>query len=149
MSGSLLQAIPKKIKPFPAMIARIITAVSCLMVAVLVGCKGEKISPHLIDQAGTLSGVLEIQPNPPVPMQDTLFLLSLTDSGQAVQSAEVDLTLTMPGCTMAPSFLQAAAMGEGYYQVKTVLTMAGAWKVDARITRHEQEEELIFFFVTK
>jgi metal-sulfur cluster biosynthetic enzyme len=131
------------------MIARMMVIISCFMAAALVGCKVEKAAPHLMDEAGTLTGVLEIHPDPPVPMQDTTLQITLSDSGQPVQNAKIELTLTMPGCTMAPSFLEAAEIRAGVYQVQTVLTMAGAWQVNAVISTQAQSEELTFFFATR
>jgi hypothetical protein len=130
-------------------ITRIIAILIFLMIAFLVGCGGEKIPPHLTDEVGTFIGVLEIKPYPPAPMQDTTLQLILTDSGQPVQGAIIELMLTMPDCTMPPSFLTGAEIGEGNYQVQTVLTMAGAWQVDASVSVQGKNEELTFFFATK
>ena len=121
---------------------------SLLMIAVIVGCTGEKTAPQLTDEIGTLTGVLKIEPFPPAPMQDTVLQLSLTDSGQPVQGAVIEMTLTMPGCAMAPSFLEATEIGEGKYQVQTVLTMSGDWKVDATVSIQGKNENLTFFFAT-
>jgi hypothetical protein len=131
------------------MTAMTLAIISCLVVSVLVGCSGEKISPQLTDENGTLMGVLEIEPNPPVPMQDTIVRITLTDAGQPVRGAKIELTLTMPGCTMAPSFLEAIEAEEGIYQSQTVLTMAGAWQVDANISLQARSEALTFFFATQ
>jgi hypothetical protein len=130
-------------------ITRILVILSFWIAVVLVGCGGEKIPPHLTDEVGTLIGVLEIKPYPPAPMQDITLQLILTDSGQPVQGAIIELVLTMPDCPMPPSFLTAAEIGEGNYRVQTVLTMAGAWQVDASVSVQGKNEELTFFFATK
>jgi hypothetical protein len=150
MAESLLttNANPKKMKQ--DVIARIMVLISCFLAVSLMGCDGKKAELlHLTDEAGSLVGTLEIQPYPPVPMQDTTLQLTLSDADQAVQGAKIELTLTMPGCTMAPSFLEAVEISAGVYQVQTVLTMAGAWQVDAVISTQTQSEEFTFFFATK
>ena len=138
---------PSKMKP--AWFAAIVTVLAGFIFVTLAGCSQEELPPHLNDVSGTLSGVLEIEPYPPVPMQDTTLTLSLSGAGQPLQGAKVELTLTMPGCTMAPSFVEAVEISAGEYQVQTVLTMAGAWQVDAKVSIQEQSEDLTFFFATK
>jgi metal-sulfur cluster biosynthetic enzyme len=149
MPGSLPSFEVEAMRVKQDRIAKICVVLSCLIIVAIVGCSGEKVAPYLTDESGSLTGVLEIQPDPPVPMQDTTLQITLSDSGQAVQDAKIKLTLTMPGCTMAPSFLEAAEISAGVYQVQTVLTMAGAWQVDAVISTQTQREELTFFFATK
>jgi hypothetical protein len=149
MPESLLLIKADAIRTKQDRIARIMAVISCFVIVVFVGCSGEKVATHLTDETGTLSGVLEIEPYPPVPMQDTTVFLTLSDSGKPVQDVKIELTLTMPGCTMAPSFLEAAEISAGVYQVQTVLTMAGAWQVDANISIQDRSEKLTFFFATQ
>jgi hypothetical protein len=139
--------VPSKMKQ--ALWAMLTATIACFFFLTLAGCNREEQPSHLIDENGTLRGVLEIAPYPPVPMQDTTLNLSISDAGRPLQGAKVELTLTMPGCTMAPSFGEAVEISAGEYQVQTVLTMAGAWQVDTKVSIQDQSEDLTFFFATK
>jgi len=116
----------------------------------LAGCGGTPQPTHLRESVGTVVATLTLDPDPPVPMDDTTLELRLADDGQPVVGATVALTLTMPGCPMAPSFPALQDEGNGLYQVQTVLTMAGAWRADARVALPGgQEMPFTFFFATR
>jgi hypothetical protein len=104
---------------------------------------------QLTQTVGTLTATLAIRPYPPVPMQDTKLELSLQDAGQPVSGAAVRLTLTMPGCPMAPSYQPVTEQAGGLYAAETVLTMAGAWQADADVSLPGKEVRLSFFFATR
>ena len=104
---------------------------------------------QLNQTVGTLTATLVIRPYPPVPMQDTWLELALQDAGQPVSGATVRLTLTMPGCPMAPSYLEAVEQADGRYAAETVLTMAGAWQADADASLQGKEVHFTFFFATR
>jgi hypothetical protein len=92
----------------------------------LTGCGGTPVPTQLTQTVGTLTATLAIRPYPPVPMQDTRLELALQDAGQLVCSATMRLTLTMPGCPMAPSYPEVVEQADGLYAAETILTMAGA-----------------------
>jgi len=116
---------------------------------VLAGCGGTPVPTQLSQTVGTLTATLAIQPYPPVPMQDTRLQLALQDAGQPVSGAVVRLTLTMPGCPMAPSYPRAVEQADGQYAAETVLTMAGPWRADADVSLQGEEVRFTFFFATR
>jgi hypothetical protein len=115
----------------------------------LAGCAGAPVPTQLTQTVGTLTATLAIRPYPPLPMQDTRLELALQDEGQPVSGATVRLTLTMPGCPMAPSYPQAVEQADGLYAAETILTMAGAWQADADVSLPGQEVRFTFFFTTR
>jgi metal-sulfur cluster biosynthetic enzyme len=116
----------------------------------LAGCGGAPQPTRLSESVGTVMATLTLHPDPAVPMQDTTLTIELQDGGQPVVGATVAMTLTMPGCPMAPSYPALKDEGDGLYRVQTVLTMAGAWRADARITLPGgQEMPFTFFFATR
>jgi hypothetical protein len=104
---------------------------------------------QLTQTVGTLTATLAIRPYPPVPMQDTRLELALQDAGQPVSGAAVHLTLTMPGCPMAPGYPEAVEQAGGLYATETILTMAGAWQADADVSLPGQDMRFTFFFATR
>ena len=82
-------------------------------------------------------------------MQDTTLELQLQDGGQPVIGATVAMTLTMPGCPMAPSYLRAVEQADGLYAAETVLTMAGAWQAEVDVSLPGKAMQLTFFFATR
>jgi hypothetical protein len=104
---------------------------------------------QLTQTVGALTATLVIHPYPPVPMQDTRLEVALQDAGQPVSGATVRLTLTMPGCPMAPSYPPVTEQAGGLYAAETVLTMAGAWQADADVSLPGQGARFTFFFVTR
>jgi hypothetical protein len=122
----------------------------CLAVCLaLAGCGGTPVPTQLTQTVGTLTATLAIRPYPPVPMQDTRLEVVLQDAGQPVSGATVRLTLTMPGCPMAPSYPEAVEQADGLYAAETVLTMAGAWRADADVSLPGQDVRFTFFFATR
>jgi metal-sulfur cluster biosynthetic enzyme len=116
----------------------------------LAGCGVPPQPTRLRESVGTVVATLALSPDPPLPMQDTTLELRLADGGQPVVGATVVLTLTMPGCPMAPSYPELKDKGDGLYQVQTVLTMAGAWRADARVALPGgQDTQFTFFFATR
>ena len=115
----------------------------------LTGCGGTPVPTQLTQTVGTLTATLAIRPYPPMPMQDTRLELALQDAGQPVSGATVRLTLTMPGCSMAPSYPPVTEQAGGLYAAETVLTMAGAWQADAAVSLPGKEVRLSFFFATR
>jgi hypothetical protein len=115
----------------------------------LAACIGSPPPIQLTQTVGALSATLNVMPYPPVPMQDVMLELTLQDNGQPIRNAIVHLTLTMPDCTMAPSYPEATEVQPGLYQARTILTMAGAWQAEAEISFNEQKENFTFFFATK
>jgi hypothetical protein len=97
-----------------------------------------------------MTATLTLQPDPPAPMQDATLALRLENDGQPVVGATVMMTLTMPGCSMAPAYPPLKDEGDGLYRAQTVLTMAGAWQADASVTLPDgQDTQLAFFFATR
>jgi hypothetical protein len=122
----------------------------CLAVCLaLTGCGGTPVPTQLTQTVGTLTATLAIRPYPPPPMQDTRLEVTLQDAGQPVSGAVVHLTLTMPGCPMAPSYPEAVEQVGGLYATETVLTMAGAWQADADVSLPGQDVRFTFFFATR
>ena len=116
----------------------------------LAGCGGTPQPTHLRESVGTVVATLTLSPDPPVPMQDTTLGIELQDGGQPVVGATVVLTLTMPGCPMAPSYPALQDEGDGLYRAQTVLTMAGAWQAEASVTfPGRQDMQFTFFFATR
>jgi hypothetical protein len=122
----------------------------CLAVCLaLTSCGGTPMPTQLTQTVGTMTATLAIRPYPPVPMQDTRLELALQDAGQPVSGATVHLTLTMPGCPMAPGYQEAVEQADGLYAAETVLTMAGAWQADADVSLQYTSHQFTFFFATK
>jgi YtkA-like len=115
----------------------------------LAGCGGTPVPTQLTQTVGTMTATLAVRPYPPVPMQDTRLELALQDAGQPVSAATVRLTLTMPGCRMAPSYPEMAERADGLYAAETVLTMAGSWQVDADVSLQGKDVRFTFFFATR
>jgi hypothetical protein len=116
----------------------------------LVSCGVPPQPTRLSESVGPVAATLALIPDPPVPMQDTTLALRLQNDGQPVIGATVALTLTMPGCPMAPSYPALQDEGDGLYRAQTVLTMAGAWRADARVTFADgQDTQFTFFFATR
>jgi hypothetical protein len=115
----------------------------------LTGCGGTPVPTELTQTKGTLTATLTIRPYPPVPMQDARLELALQDAGQPVSGATVRLTLTMPGCPMAPSYPEAVEQADGLYAAETVLTMAGTWQADTDISLQDKDVRLTFLFATQ
>jgi metal-sulfur cluster biosynthetic enzyme len=93
---------------------------------------------------------LALIPDPPTPMQDTILEIELQEDGPPVIGATVAMTLTMPGCPMAPSYPALKDEGDGLYRVQTVVTMAGAWRADAKVASPGgQDMQFTFFFATR
>lgn len=114
----------------------------------LVGCGGTA-QPRLTSKSvGTLVATLILDPDPPVPMQDTTLAIELQDNGEPVIGAAVALTLTMPGCPMAPSHPTLRDEGTGLYRAQTVLTMSGIWQADARFTFPDRPDTQFTLFFT-
>jgi hypothetical protein len=115
-----------------------------------VGCGGTPQPTRLRESVGAVVATLTLSPDPPVPMQDTTLAIELQDGGQPVIGATVAMTLTMPGCPMAPSYPALQDGGDGLYRAQTVLTMAGAWRADTRITLPGgRDTQFTFFFATR
>jgi hypothetical protein len=115
----------------------------------LAGCGGTPPPTRLTQSVGTLTATITVSPYPPVPMQTTSLELRLEDADQPVTGATVGLTLTMPGCPMAPNYPETVEREEGVYRTQTVLTMAGVWQADADILLPGREVQFTFFFATK
>jgi hypothetical protein len=116
----------------------------------LASCGGTPQPTHMSESIGTVGATLILSPEPPVPMQDTTLAIELLDDGQPVVGATVALTLTMPGCPMAPSYPALQDEGNGLYRAQTVLTMAGIWRADAKVASPEgQDMQFTFFFATR
>jgi hypothetical protein len=103
----------------------------------------------LTQSVGTLTATLAVHPDPPVPMQDTRLELALQDAGQPVSGAAVRLTLSMPGCPMAPSYPEVVERADGIYAAQTVLTMAGQWQADVEVSIAERTVDFSFAFATR
>jgi hypothetical protein len=120
-----------------------------ILLEALAACIGSPPPIQLTQTKGALSATLRVIPYPPVPMQDITLELTVLENDQPINDASVHLTLSMPDCTMAPSYPEATEVHPGLYQARTILTMAGAWQADAEISFNEQKENFTFFFATK
>jgi hypothetical protein len=129
------------------------SAAPALLLAVallaLTACGGTPAPTQLTQTVGTLTATLALRPYPPVPMQDARLELALQDAGQPVAGATVHLTLTMPGCSMAPSYTEAVEQAEGVYTAETILTMAGAWQAGADVSLPGKNVRFTFSFATR
>ena len=129
-------------------------AVFLLLVAVLTvaGCgkPGGAAPPVTVTRTAGLSATLWIAPNPPVPMQEVTLQLTIRDAqGQPVLGATVQLDLTMPGMQMPTNQPQVMEVGNGVYQARAILTMAGEWQVRADVTHAGERQEFTFPLRTK
>jgi hypothetical protein len=126
-------------------------SVLCLFVALIsVGCAQQATTASLTQTAGSLRATLELRPFPPRPMEKVTLELTLRDTDdRLIESAEVSFDLSMPGCTMPRDFPTVTGQGKGVYQAQTLLTMAGAWRLDADVVVDGTRETLTFFFATK
>jgi hypothetical protein len=117
---------------------------------IAVGCAQQATTESLTQAVGSLRATLELRPWPPRPMEKVTLELTLRDSDDhPIESAEVSFDLSMPGCTMPHDFPRIIEQGQGVYQAQTLLTMSGAWRLDADVVVDGTSETLTFFFATK
>jgi hypothetical protein len=114
------------------------------------GCR-QQVQPGASPQpSGDLSAVLEVIPNPPLPMEKSVLQLTLRDAEQRpVVGAAVQFDLTMPGMTMPPNHPQATAAGDGIYRSDVLFTMAGHWQIMADVTLPGQNQQFTFLLDTQ
>ncbi|MHB1590117.1 MAG: FixH family protein [Sulfuricella sp.] len=134
------------------MIRRLIFFATLLVITLGLASCSSKTSPMQVAQtAGAFSVSLNVDPDPPVPMQDALLELKLLDSkkGQPISGASVSLDLTMPGMQMPVNRPEVVESGSGVYQAKTLFTMAGKWQIQAVVTYAGKSETFIFVLNTR
>lgn len=131
---------------------RAIFALLFLTCSLALGGCGEKASRTCLTQeSGSLTATLAVVPYPPVPMRDATLELALRDAqGQPLSGASVRFDLTMPECiSMPPNKPEATEADPGVYRAQTIFTMAGAWQIDAEVSRAGESEQFTFFLATK
>ncbi len=118
----------------------------------LAGCGAPGSTPPTaaVTKAGGSSATLWIDPDPPTAMQEVMLRLTLRDAqGRSLLGAAVQLDLTMPGMRMPVNRPQVTEAGDGVYQARALLTMAGEWQVRAGVTSAGEREEFTFALRTK
>lgn len=127
------------------MIKRLVFFATLLVITLgLVSCSSNTSPLQATQTAGALSVSLNVDPYPPVPMQDALLELRLFDSkGQPISGANVSLDLTMPGMQMPMNRPKVAESGGGVYQAKTLFTMAGKWQIQVVVSYAGKSETFI------
>lgn len=87
-----------------------------------------------------LTLTLLTQPEKPKAGENVIRLKITDKAGQVVKDAQVSFVfnMTMPG--MVPTKGQGKLSKEGFYETKTMLAMAGQWKVTVIIRRPGQKE---------
>jgi nitrogen fixation protein FixH len=103
-----------------------------------------------VTKAAGSSATLGIDPNPPSAMQEVTLRLTLRDAqDRPLSGATVQLDLTMPGMQMPVNRPQVMEVGDGVYQARALLTMAGEWQVRADVSSAGGREEFTFALRTK
>jgi hypothetical protein len=96
----------------------------------LAGCiSGDPVLPLTQDMSG-ISAALNMNPYPPVQMEDANLQLTLQDANnQPVSGATVQFDLSKLNMSMPPYFLKANENGNGIYQAQGSFYMPGDWQV--------------------
>ena len=133
------------------MISRQVFITTLLVITLgLASCSPDTSPMQVAQTVGAFSVSLNMDPDPPVPMQDALLELKLLDSkGQPISGAGVSLDLTMPGMQMPVNRPEVVESGGGVYQAKTLFTMAGKWQIQAVVTYVDKSETFIFVLNTR
>lgn len=97
-------------------------------ISLLIGCGGPR---YTTMQTQTNGITISYQrPERPIVNQEYTLTVQINDDrGQPIEAADVYLDLTMPAMPMGTNQPIADALGHGTYQVKTVFTMEGLWRV--------------------
>lgn len=104
------------------------------LLAVLAGCLGKASAPPASKTAGALTATLALTPDSPAPMRETELRLKIMDSNaRPLETADVTMDLTMPGMAMPPNHPPVLASGDGVYVAKAIFSMAGRWRIEAKV----------------
>ncbi len=91
-------------------------------------------------KSGEMTLTLDTQPAKPKAGEITLRLRVKDSKGNPVQDAKVSFNIVMAMPGMAPSKADGKLSGDGFYEAKTNLAMAGEWEVTVTIRRSGQKE---------
>jgi len=91
-------------------------------------------------KSGELTLALDTQPAKPKAGEITLRLRVKDSKGNPVQDAKVSFNIVMAMPGMAPSKADGKLSGDGFYEAKANLAMAGEWEVTVEIRRPGQKE---------
>jgi nitrogen fixation protein FixH len=120
-----------------------------VLLLVLAACAG-KTPPEFMQAANGITATLVLTPYPPVPMETTTCVLTLTDAeNQPVSAANVTFDLSMPAMAMPLNRPIATEAADGVYQAKAIFTMAGAWRIQVDVTHSGTRTTFTFDLKTK
>lgn len=99
------------------------------------GCGDAPAPPAQSQTLGGVKATLTSDPSPPEGMKPVVLMLTLKDDqGRAVENAQVILELTMPEMTMPKANPTAEPERQGLYRARTIFTMTGKWRIQAKVT---------------
>jgi hypothetical protein len=114
----------------------LVSVLVLVLTLLLNGCEGDATPSPLVQRSDSLTATLSITPNPPVPMNQAVLELKLSDSDdRPFSGAQISLDLTMPGMTMPINRPEVTEKGNGVYRARALFTMAGKWRIEAQVTR--------------
>ncbi len=125
-------------------------AVALLAIFLLTSGCGERETTRMSQTSGSVSASLDVSPGRPAPMSDVELRLALSDSDHnPIVGAAVVFDATMPGMEMAENRFEGVEESDGIYRGRTVLTMAGAWRLRVEVVSRDTRRDFIFDLATR
>ena len=113
------------------------------LIFVIIGCtKGYEITKS----AGDYNVTTTLDKNPPVAGENHMTIMLKDSSDKAVTDATVKIDYTMPAMPGMPAmhYSTDASLQGIEYKAPVNLSMAGAWNMALKITRHDKTEMVNF-----
>lgn len=121
----------------------LLMAISLLCLCAGVTCAAETRLEASLAEGGVAR--LTLAGKPVKAMTEVPFAVQLFDAkGEAIRGASIALSLTMPFMPMPPNHPRAEWDGTSY-SGRAIFTMAGAWQVQATITRTGRPDQVARF----
>jgi YtkA-like len=128
----------------------LLRALALLAISLLTsGCE-ERETARMVQTTGSVSAALDVSPGRPAPMREVELRLALSNSGQdPITGAAVVFDATMPGMEMPENRFEGVEESGGIYRGRTVLTMAGAWRLRVEVVSRDTRRDFIFDLATR